>query len=98
MGSAVSIEQEIVDGIRALPISKQQEVLDFVDFLRHRTSLSETEIRPSMQEIARLPVHERHRILQKYIPAMVEDFDNDPALTEFSELDMNEWAVDDATA
>lgn len=98
MGSTVSIEQEIVDGIRALPTSKQQAVLDFVDFLRYRASLLETETRPSMQEIARLPVHERHRILQKYIPAMVKDFDNDPNLTEFSELDMDEWAVDDVTA
>ncbi|MGC1310324.1 MAG: hypothetical protein WA885_24100 [Phormidesmis sp.] len=96
MQSAISIEQEIINGIRALPASKQQEVLDFVDFLRQRATPEQPENRLSMQEVARLPVRERHQYLKQYIPAMVDDFAHDPALTEFSELDMDDWAVDDA--
>lgn len=98
MQKAISIEQEIVDGIRTLPRIKQQEVLDFVYFLRQRAAYSQTDNRLSMQEIARLPIHERHQLLKQYVPAMAEDFANDPALTEFSELDVDDWAVDDVTA
>lgn len=96
MQSAISIEQEIVDGVRALPANKQQEVLDFVEFLRQKASSIQSENRLSMQEIARLPISERHQRLKQYIPAMAEDFKDDPALTEFSEIDMDDWAVDDA--
>lgn len=94
--STSSIEQDIVDGIRTLPVTKQQEVLDFVDFLRQRSS-EQTSHRLSMQEIARLPILERHQLLKQYIPAMAEDFASDPALTEFAELDVDDWAVDDVT-
>ena len=41
----------------------------------------------SLQEIARLPVAERHRLLASSIAATAEDFANDPELTEFSVLD-----------
>jgi hypothetical protein len=94
MQSDISIEQEIINGVRVLPVSKQQEVLDFVDFLRQKAA-EQPKGRLSMQEIAQLPIHERHQYLQPYIPAMAEDFANDPALTEFSELDMDDWAKDD---
>lgn len=98
MQSAISIEQDVVEGLRALPTSKQQEVLDFVDFLRHKVSSARNQNRLSMQEIVRLPIQERHQLLKKYVPAMAEDFVNDPALTEFAEIDIDDWAVDDATA
>jgi hypothetical protein len=95
MQSAISIEQEIVEGVRALPASQQQEVLKFVDFLRQKADAEQSGHRLSMQEIARLPIAERHQRLKQYIPAMVEDFANDPAMTEFAELDIDDWAVDD---
>jgi hypothetical protein len=41
--------------------------------------------RPSLQEIARLPLHERHKLLEKTVAEIAEDFAHDPALTEFSE-------------
>ena len=85
MQSAISIEQEIIDGVRASPISKQQEVLDFVDFLRQRVTFERSENRLTMREISKLPIHERHKLLEKYIPAVAEDFASDPTLTEFSE-------------
>lgn len=49
----------------------------------------------SLQEIAQLPLHERHQVLEKYIAETAEDFANDPALTEFSEVDIDDWGVND---
>ena len=90
MRSAISIEQEILDGLRVLPASKQQEVLDFVDFLRQKTAAQSDGGLPPMTEIVKLPISERHRLLKKYIPAMADDFANDPAMTEFAELDIED--------
>lgn len=91
MQSSVSVEQEIFNAVRALPTDKQQEVLDFVEFLHQKIILNRPETELSLREIARLPIQERHEVLEKYVPAMAEDFATDPALTEFSELDMDEW-------
>jgi hypothetical protein len=43
--------------------------------------------RLSLRELAKLPVVERNQILAAYVPMMVEDFEHDPELTEFSVLD-----------
>lgn len=93
MQSTISIEQEIVDGVRALPVNKQQQVLDFVEFLRQKTASQRAEELPPMTEIVKLPIAERHKLLKKYIPAMAKDFANDVALTEFSELDIEDWVM-----
>ena len=98
MQSAISIEQEIVEGLKDLPTNQQQEVLDFVEFLRHKLSSTQTKNGLSMQEIARLPIRERHQLLKQYIPGMINDFENDPAMTEFSEVDIDQWGADSATA
>ncbi|NJR72901.1 MAG: hypothetical protein HC773_02760 [Scytonema sp. CRU_2_7] len=45
----------------------------------------------SLQEIAKLPVEERHKLLAPYVAATAEDFFNDPELTEFSVLDGEDW-------
>jgi hypothetical protein len=75
---------------------KQQEVLDFVEFLVQKTAknhqlASEKSPQPenqlSLKEIAKLSIAERHKILEPYIEATTEDFLNDPELTEFSVLD-----------
>ena len=42
---------------------------------------------PSLQEIAKLSIPERHRLLSPFISGMAEDFKNDPELTIFSVLD-----------
>lgn len=39
---SVQIEQSVVQQLRLLPPEKQQEVLDFVEFLRQRASAQET--------------------------------------------------------
>jgi hypothetical protein len=41
----------------------------------------------SLQDIAKLSLAKRGKIILPYLSAMAEDFANDPALTEFSVLD-----------
>ncbi len=48
----------------------------------------------SLQEIASLSLAERHKILEPFIAATVEDFLNDPELTEFSVLDGEDWETE----
>ncbi|TVP66445.1 MAG: hypothetical protein EA343_01365 [Nodularia sp. (in: Bacteria)] len=50
--------------------------------------------RISLQEIAQLPVAERHKILVPFIAATAEDFLNDPELTEFAVLDGEDWEME----
>lgn len=33
----MTLEQAVIETLRDLPLAKQQEVLDFVQFLRHKT-------------------------------------------------------------
>jgi hypothetical protein len=42
---------------------------------------------PSLQQLANLPVKERHQHLKAAIAATANDFSTDPELTEFSVLD-----------
>ncbi|MEO1792624.1 MAG: hypothetical protein AAFR25_10425 [Cyanobacteria bacterium J06629_19] len=53
---------------------------------------------PSLQEIAQLPINERHLLLAKQVAKTAEDFANDPALTEFSEIDLSDWSADSVGA
>jgi len=48
----------------------------------------------SLQEIAKLPVAERHNIISPYIAATPEDFLTDSELTEFSVLDGEDWEIE----
>jgi Protein of unknown function (DUF2281) len=96
MSDTINIEQAVLNNLRNLSHDKQQEVLDFVEFLVQKTAnqhqlanetVSQPQKRLSLQEIARLPIAERHKILKPFIAATAEDFLNDPELTEFSVLD-----------
>jgi hypothetical protein len=42
---------------------------------------------PSLQEISKLSIPERHKLLSPFISGMAEDFRSDPELTIFSVLD-----------
>lgn len=103
MSDTINIEQAILENLRSLSHEKQQEVLDFVEFLVQRTinqtqlvneTVSQPQQRLSLQEIARLPIAERHKILKPFIAATAEDFVNDPELTEFSVLDGEDWEIE----
>ena len=103
MSHLINIEQAILENLRSLSHDKQQEVLDFVEFLVQKTvnqnkfvneTLPQPQQRLSLQEIARLPIAERHKILEPFIAATAEDFLTDPELTEFSVLDGKDWDIE----
>lgn len=103
MSHLINIEQAILDNLRNLSQDKQQEVLDFVEFLVQKTAnqnqlahedVAQPQQRLSLQEIAMLPIAERHKILKPFIAATAEDFLTDPELTEFSVLDVEDWEIE----
>ena len=85
MSETINIEKAVLDNLRILPNEKQQEVLDFVEFLVQKagqlkqvssevsdfsiSSTTQDKKQLSLQEIARLSVEERHKLLAPYIAA-----------------------------
>ncbi len=61
MLSTAHLEQALLDHLRQLPTEKQQEVLDFAEFLCQKVSPPlATTTKPSLQQLARLPLAQRH--------------------------------------
>ena len=58
---------------------------------RYKVSPVELQTKLSLRQIAALPIEERHELLAQSIAATAEDFLKDPALTEFSVLDGEDW-------
>ena len=73
--------------LRSLPTEQQEAVLSFARSFQPSTP----PLAYSLQELAKLPIADRHAILASYIPLMAEDFRTDPALTEFAILDLEDW-------
>jgi hypothetical protein len=48
---------------------------------------------PSLQQLARLPLAQRHQALEPFIAETAKDFRDDPELTEFTALDSKESEV-----
>ncbi len=105
MSEIINIEQAVLSSLRILPDEKQQEVLNFIKFLVQKTeqkmqfssqvsSTIKQKKQLSMQQIARLPVAERHQLLAPFMAATAEDFLNDLELTEFSVLDGEDWETE----
>ncbi|MEG4329440.1 DUF2281 domain-containing protein [Microcoleus sp. herbarium5] len=110
MSETINFEQALLENLRQLPREKQQEVLDFAQFLvqkaEHKkqlpsessesniSSTTEPGLKLSLREIASLPIAERHKILAPFIPATAEDFLTYPELTEFSVLDGEDWETE----
>ncbi|MCC3404693.1 MAG: DUF2281 domain-containing protein [Microcoleus sp. PH2017_10_PVI_O_A] len=110
MTQTLDIEKILLENLRMLSTDKQQEVLDFVEFLVQKgaqtqhlssesseSSNSPTEPPPlklSLTEIAKLPIAERHKILAPYMAVTAQDFLTDPELTEFSVLDGEDYLED----
>ena len=113
MAETINFEQAVLENLRQLPTEKQQELLDFAQFLVQKAepknqlpsdssesnSLSTTQpaLKLSLREIARLPIAERHKILAPYMAATAEDFLTYPELTDFSVLDGEDYLIDPAT-
>ena len=110
MSETINIEQAVLNNLRTLPNEKQQEVLHFVEFIVQKirqvqqsnskasdsstSSTTQPKKQLSLQEIARLPVAERHQLLAPFIGATAEDFLTDTELTEFSVLDGEDWETE----
>jgi len=94
MQSALNLEQIILANLRQLPPEKQQEVLDFTEFLRYKTTKNATHPKPSLRQLAAMPIAERHQLLAQSIPATANDFLSDPELTEFEALDTEDWELE----
>ena len=107
MSETINFEQAVLENLRQLPREKQQEVLDFAQFLVQKaeqkkqlpsessesnsSSTTAPSLKLSLREIASLPIAERHKILAPYMAATAEDFLTYPELTEFSVLDGEEY-------
>ena len=110
MSETINFEQAVLENLRQLPREKQQEVLDFAQFLVQKadqkkqlpsessesnsSSTTQPTLKLSLREIVSLPIAERHKILAPFIPATAEDFLTYPELTEFSALDGEDWETE----
>jgi hypothetical protein len=110
MSETINFEQALLENLRQLPTEKQQEVLDFAQFLVQKaeqkkqlpsessesnsSSTTAPSLKLSLREIASLPIAERHKILAPYMAATAEDFLTYPELTEFSVLDGEDWETE----
>lgn len=96
MQSTATLEQTLLNHLRQLPPDKQQEVLDFAEFLRQKVFPSPPlPTQPSLQQLASLPLSQRHQALAPFIADTAADFKTDPALTEFAALDSEDWEFPD---
>ncbi len=91
MQNVANLEQSILENLRQLPPEKQQEVLDFAEFLRQKLTSTPITSKPTLRAIASMSLAERHKILAPSIAATAHDFLTDPELTEFSVLDTEDW-------
>lgn len=94
MQNTANIEQNILENLQQLPIEKQQEVLDFTAALRQKLAQKTTASKPSLRQIAAMPLTERHQYLVQFIPETAQDFLTDSELTEFSVLDTENWELE----
>jgi Leucine-rich repeat (LRR) protein len=110
MSETINFEQAVLENLRQLPREKQQELLDFAQFLVQKaeqkkqlpsessesntSSTTAPTLKLSLREIANLPIAERHKILAPYMAATAEDFLTYPELTEFSVLDGEDWETE----
>jgi ABC-type transporter MlaC component len=94
MQTTIDYEQIILNNLRQLSPTQQQEVANFTEFLRQKFAQATTDSIPSLQQLANLPVKERHQHLKAAIAATANDFSTDPELTEFSVLDVEDWEIE----
>ena len=91
MQSTTNIEQSILQNLRSLPIAKQQEVLKFTERLRETLPKA---AKPSLRELAAIPLAQRNQYIVPFIQKTADDFLNDLELTEFSILDTEDWELE----
>jgi hypothetical protein len=87
-------EQIVLNNLRQLSPSQQQEVVNFTEFLRQKFTPEPPQSILSLQQLANLPIAERHQYLRATIAATMDDFLTDPELTEFNVLDGENWEIE----
>lgn len=95
MHNFINIEQNLLNNLRQLTIDKQQEVLDFAEFLCKKNAVKSIDSKLSLREIAALPIAQRHQFLNSCISETAQDFITDRELTEFAVLDVEDWEIED---
>jgi hypothetical protein len=94
MQTSIDYEQIVLNNLRQLSPTQQQEVVNFTEFLRQKFTQATTGLMLSLPQLANLPVTERHQHLKATIAATANDFLTDPELTEFSVLDGEDWEIE----
>ncbi|MEM9540069.1 MAG: hypothetical protein AAGA60_11290 [Cyanobacteria bacterium P01_E01_bin.42] len=92
MEQTLDLEKTLLATLRQLSPEKQQIVLNFAKSLKQESDLPKTSTTsdrsiPSLREIAKLPLAERHKILEPMMQETAEDFASDPELSIFCVLD-----------
>jgi len=96
MAETANLEETLLATVRSLPQAQQEAVLDFARSLQATDSETLAPLNLSLQQLAKLPLTERHKLLSAYIPATAQDFITDSELTEFSVLDFEDWEDDES--
>lgn len=91
MTDTANLEQTLIDTVRSLSPAQQETVLNFARSLSSETPHTPPLLTHSLQEIAKLPIRDRHQLLAPYVAAMAQDFQTEPELTEFAVLDTENW-------
>ena len=92
--SANDYEQIVLNNLRQLSPSQQQEVVNFTEFLRQKFTPQPPQSILSLQQLASLPIAQRHQYLRATIAATTDDFLTNPELTEFNVLDGENWEIE----
>jgi len=96
MHAPTPLEQALLYHLRQLP-PRQAARSPQLRRISAAKSLSVTPAapQPSFQQLASLPLSQRHQALAPFIANTAADFKTDPALTEFATLDSEDWEFPD---
>jgi hypothetical protein len=89
----MSLYPALLETLEMLSLDQQELILNFARSLQATdTPIAQPSIpRLSLSQIAKLPINDRNTILAPYIVDTAKDFLNDPELTEFADLDLDNW-------
>ena len=80
----INLEQVVVEKLRSLPPDKQQEVLDFTEFLCHKAELI------NRRAFMKLPIEERRHVLAVQSEQMVAHYEQDTEWREWTEASIGD--------
>jgi hypothetical protein len=72
----MTIEQAVLENLRELPTDKQQEVLDFIQFLKHKLPPSKPTFNPDGENFWEMTLRFRERMEREGIEFTDDDFAN----------------------